>query len=55
MVDMEDDVLMKKMEEQVNRKSPAPKKKRKARKKESGPELYARLKQEELVRLGYIK
>lgn len=45
---MEDDVLMKKMEEQVNRKSPAPKKKRKARKKESGPELYARLLRESI-------
>ena len=52
---MEDDELIQKMEEQVNKKSPAPNKKRKSRTKESGPQLYARLKHEELVRLGYIK
>ena len=52
---MEDDELIQKMEEQVTKKSPAPNKKRKSRTKESGPQLYARLKHEELVRLGYIK
>ena len=49
---MEDDDLMKKMEEQVNKKSPAPKKKRKVRTKESGPQLYARLLRESIEKLN---
>ena len=51
---MDDDELMKKMETQVAKKSPASKKRR-TKKKVSGPELYARLRDEELKRLGYIK
>lgn len=51
---MEDDELMKKMEKQVKKKSPASKK-RKPKKKENWSQLYQRLRDEELKRLGYIK
>ena len=51
---MDDDELIQKIERQVTKKSPVSKKKR-TKRKESGPELYARLNQEELKRLGYIK
>lgn len=39
---MEDDELIQKIERQVTKKSPVSKKKR-TKRKESGPELYARL------------
>lgn len=53
-MDMTDEELMKKIETQVAKKSPASVRK-KRKKKVSGPELYAKLKVEELKRLGYLK
>ena len=56
-----DDKVEKAMEELLEiendfrEKSMKPKKKRKSGRKESGPELYARMRDEELKRLGYIK
>ena len=47
---MEDDELIQKMERQVAKKSPVSKKK-KYKKKESGPELYARLLKENVEKL----
>lgn len=52
--DMDDDELMKKIETQVTKKSPASVRK-KRKKKVSGPELYTQLRDEELKRLGYLK
>lgn len=51
---MEDDELMKKIEKQVNKKSPASKKKRKPAKKNQY-QLWAQLNEEALRKLGYIK
>lgn len=47
---MDDDELIQKMEIQVAKKSPV-KKKRKYKKKESGPELYVRLLKERIAQL----
>ena len=47
---MEDDELIQKMERQVTKKSPVSKKKR-TKRKESGPELYARLLKENIEKL----
>lgn len=47
---MEDDELIQKMEKQLEKKTPTPKK-RKYKKKESGPELYARLLKERIAEL----
>lgn len=44
---MDDDELIQKMERQVTKKSPVSKK-RKYKRKESGPELYARLLKENI-------
>lgn len=52
---MEEDELMKKMENQVNKKSGSPKKKNKPKKKEDSYHLYKKLMVENLVKLGYIK
>lgn len=53
--DMDDEELMKKIETQVAKKSPASVRKKRRKKKASGPELYAQLRDEELKRLGYLK
>ena len=52
---MEDDELIQKMERQAAKKSPVSKKKRTRKKKESWGDLYMRLRDEELKKLGYIK
>ena len=52
---MEEDELMKKIEKQVNKKSPASKKKRKPNKKENNYKLWEQLNEETLRKLGYIK
>lgn len=50
---MEEDELMKKIEKQVNKKSPASKKKRKPKKNQY--QLWSQLNEETLRKLGYIK
>ena len=53
---MEDDDIMKKIEKQVNKKSPASKKKRNQEKnKVNQYQLWAQLNEETLRKLGYIK
>lgn len=52
---MTDEELMKKIENQVSKKTHGSHKKRKPKKKENAYKLYERLQLEELIRLGYIK
>ena len=52
---MEEDDIMKKIENQVNKKSPGSKKKCKPKKKENNYKLFQRLMVEDLIKNGYIK